>query len=491
MLLGTTHARACHNGKYMSEDSISGTGATAQAFDYDLLVIGCGPAGQKAAIQAAKLRKRVAIIDRREVVGGVCVNTGTIPSKSFKEAVLFLSGFRQRNIYGAGYRVKSDVQMSDLTFRCNRVMQLEIEVIKHQLHRNHVDTFNGHAAFIDPHTVEISSQAGTFRKTAQSFVIAVGARPYRPSNVAFNGVSIFDSDDVLNLKQLPRELTVVGGGVIGTEYASMFAALGVNVTIVDQRKRLLGFVDEEIIENFHYQMRSMGVRLRLGEEVASCTVREDGQVVTVLKSGKVIVSDCVLYSAGRVSATDNLGLETVGLTPDERGKLAVNEWYQTAVPHIYAAGDVIGFPALASTSAAQGRLASCHLFGIDGRSSELPLPFGIYAIPEISYVGANEEELTKQGVPYETGIARYREIARGQLLGDENGMLKILFHRETGELLGVHIIGEYATELVHIGQAVMALKGGLTYLRDAVFNYPTLAECYKVAALDGYNKLRR
>lgn len=462
-----------------------------QAFDYDLLVIGCGPAGQKAAIQAAKLRKRVGIIDRREVVGGVCVNTGTIPSKSFKEAVLFLSGFRQRHMYGASYRVKSDVQMSDLTFRCNRVMQLEIEVIKHQLQRNRIDTLNGHARFLDPHTVEVTSHAGTVRKTAHTFVIAVGARPYRPSNIHFNGSSIFDSDDVLNLKHLPREMTVVGGGVIGTEYGSMFAALGVNVTIVDQRKRLLGFVDEEIIETFHYQMRSMGVRLRLGEEVDSCTTRDDNQVVTVLKSGKVIVSDCVLYSAGRVSATSDLGLENVGLKSDERGKLTVNEYYQTAMPHIYAAGDVIGFPALASTSAAQGRMATCHAFGIDSTSADLPLPYGIYAIPEISYVGKNEDELTRQGVPYETGIARYREIARGQLLGDENGMLKVLFHRETGEVLGVHIIGEYATELIHIGQAVMALHGGLTYLRDAVFNYPTLAECYKVAALDGYNKLRR
>jgi NAD(P) transhydrogenase len=286
-------------------------------------------------------------------------------------------------------------------------------------------------------------------------------------------------------------MTVVGGGVIGTEYGSMFAALGVAVTLVDARKRLLGFVDEEIIETFHYQMRSLGVRLRLGEEVESCSVREDHQVVTVLKSGKVIISDCVLYSAGRVSATAELGLQNVGISADERGKLTVNEHYQTTQPNIYAAGDVIGFPALASTSARQGRLATCHAFGVVEQAMEVPLPYGIYAIPEISFVGANEEELTKQGVPYEAGIARYREIARGQLLGDEHGMLKILFHRKTEEILGVHIIGEYATELIHIGQAVMALKGGLTYLRDAVFNYPTLAECYKVAALDGYNKLRK
>jgi NAD(P) transhydrogenase len=285
-------------------------------------------------------------------------------------------------------------------------------------------------------------------------------------------------------------MTVVGGGVIGTEYGSMFAALGVNVTIVDQRRRLLGFVDEELIDCFHYQMRSMGVRLRLGEEVESCTTRDDNQVVTVLKSGKVIVSDCVLYSAGRMSATADLGLDRVGISTDDRGKLKVNQNFQTEIEHIYAAGDVIGFPALASTSARQGRLATCHAFGVQEEIMEVPLPFGIYSIPEISYVGMNEEELTTQGVPYETGIARYREIARGQLLGDENGMLKVLFHRNTAQVLGVHIIGEYATELIHIGQAVMALNGGLNYLRDAVFNYPTLAECYKVAALDGCNKLR-
>ncbi len=461
-------------------------------FDYDLIVIGCGPAGQRAAIQAAKVRKKVAIIDRREVVGGVCVNTGTIPSKSFKEAVLFLSGFRQRSIYGAGYRVKADVKMSDLTFRCNWIIEAEIETIKHQLQRNHVDVLHGHASFLDPHTVEIKSAASGVRitKSASHFILAVGAHPFRPPNVKFNGTSIFDSDDILSMKELPRELTIVGGGVIGTEYGSMFAALGVSVTIVDQRKRLLGFADGEIIECLQYQLRSMGVQLRLGEEVESCAERSDGQVVTVLKSGKVVVSDSVLFSAGRESATNDLGMEHVGVTLGERGKILVNEHYQTSVPNLYAAGDVIGFPALAATAAWQGRLATCHVFDIKDQIMEIPLPFGIYAIPEISFIGRNEEELTAAGVPYESGIARYREIARGRIMGDENGMLKLLFHRESGELLGVHIIGEFAAELIHIGQAVMALHGGLAYLRDAVFNYPTLAECYKVAALDGYNKMR-
>ena len=471
----------------MTKQSSTGT---QKKYDYDLLVIGCGPAGQRAAVQAAKIRKKVAIVDQREFVGGVCVNTGTIPSKSFKEAVLFLSGYRQRNIYGAGYRVKSQIEMSDLTFRCNRIMQTEIEVIKNQLSRNHIDVIPGRARFSDEHTLEITSAEGVSEKTAEMIVVATGAKPARPENIAFNGLTIFDSDDILTMKELPRDLLVVGGGVIGTEYGSMFAALGVHVTIVDARKRLLGFVDEEIIECLQYQMRSMGVTLRLGEEVKSCKPRENGQVVTELKSGKVIVSDCVLYSAGRHSATDDLGLEKIKIPTDERAKIVVNDHYQTSSPNIYAAGDVIGFPALASTSSRQGRLASCHAFGIDDPILDVPLPYGIYSIPEISFVGLNEEEATKKEIPYETGLARYREIARGHILGDENGMLKILFQRDTKKVIGVHIIGEYATELIHIGQAVIALDGGLRYLMDAVFNYPTLAECYKVAALDGYNKLR-
>jgi len=459
-------------------------------YDYDLIILGCGPAGQRAAVQAAKVRKKVAIIDMHEMIGGVCVNNGTIPSKSFKEAVLYLSGYRQRSFYGSGYRVKSQIEMSDLTFRCNRIMQTEIEVIKSQLARNQVEMLFGRAEFLDDHTIQISSADGELTKTSEFFVIATGACPNRPANIEFDGKSIFDSDNVLSMAHLPRDMTVVGGGVIGTEYCSMFAALGVHVTIIDSRKRLLGFVDEEIIECLQYQMRSMGVTLRLGEEVKSCKRREDGQVVTELKSGKVIVSDVVFYSAGRKSATEGLGVENVGIKLGDRGKIEVNADYQTSAPHIYAAGDVIGFPALASTSSAQGRLASAHIFGIKNDAIDVPLPYGIYSIPEISYVGMNEAELTEREIPYESGMARFREIARGLIVGDENGLLKVLFHRETLQILGVHIIGESATELVHIGQAVMALKGGLSYLRDAVFNYPTLAECYKVAAYDGFNKMR-
>lgn len=460
-------------------------------FDYDLLVIGCGPAGQRAAVQASKIKKRVAIIDRLAVVGGHCVNTGTIPSKSFKEAVVFLSGFRQRSFYGAGYRVKSQIEITDLTYRCNHIMQIEREVVHAQLMRNHIELIQGHGHFIDRNTIEVEAVDGSrFRKTAAKILIAVGAKPYRPKNIEFNATNILDSDDILGLKELPRELTVIGGGVIGTEYASMFAALGVKVTIVDARPILLGFMDTEIVECLHYHLRSHGVTLRLGEEVERCEMRADGQVVTSLKSGKVIVSGVVLVSAGRESSVDSLGLEALGIKTAERGRILVNESYQTSVDNIYAAGDVIGFPALAATSSAQGRLVSVHAFGIQEQLMDVPLPYGIYSIPEISYVGFNEKELTEKQIPYETGVARFQEIVRGQILGDENGMLKIIFHRDTQQVLGVHIIGESATELIHIGQAVIAMKGGLQYLRDAVFNYPTLAEAYKVAALNGYNKIR-
>ncbi len=461
------------------------------AYDYDMLVIGCGPGGQKAAIQAAKLRKRVAVIDSMDLVGGNCVNTSTIPSKSFKEAIAFLSGYRQRSIYGAGYRVKTKIEMSDLTYRCSRLIQTEVEVIRDQLLRNHIEIMQGYATFKDAHTLTIRESTGRLvDHTAEFIVIATGARPFRPANIAFDGENIFDSDDILTLKEIPRTITVVGGGVIGTEYASMFAALGVNVTIIDGRDKLLGFLDREIIDCAHYQLRSMGVSLRLGENVEECYVREDGTVVTRLKSGKVVVSDCVLVSAGRTSSTQKIGLEEIGMVLGDKGKVEVNQYYQTSIPHIYAVGDVIGFPGLAATASGQGRLAAAHAYGIADDVLQIPLPFGIYSIPEISYVGQNEQELTEQNIPYETGIARFREIVRGQILGDEDGMLKVLFHRETKDILGVHIIGEFATELIHIGQAAMSLKGGLHYLRDAVFNYPTLAECYKVAAFDGYNKIR-
>jgi NAD(P) transhydrogenase len=455
---------------------------------YDMVVIGSGPAGQKAAIQAAKIGKKVAIVERKKVAGGICINIGTIPSKSLREAVLFLSGFRQRNLYGASYRVKKDITLEDLAQRCDHVVKAEQEIIQNQLIRNRVDFITGAASILEPHRIAISQDAESNEHTADYIVIAVGSEAARPQDIPFDGESIIDSDSLLTLKHLPKSLTIVGGGVIGCEYACILATLEIPVVLVERRPRLLEFVDSEIIEALQYQMRSIGVTLRLNEEVVGVTRAQDGTVVLQLKSGKQIRAPLLMYSAGRVGATANLGLEKIGIEPDERGRLKVNGDFQTAIPHIYAVGDVVGFPALASTSMQQGRHAACHAFGLACETATHLLPYGIYTIPEISMVGRNEDELTRDGIPYEIGVARYREIARGQIIGDTVGMLKLLFHSETRELLGVHVIGEGATELIHIGQAVIAHGGKLDYFVDAVFNYPTLAECYKVAALAALNK---
>lgn len=455
---------------------------------YDMLVIGSGPAGQKAAIQAAKVGKRAGVVERKNVAGGVCINTGTIPSKSLREAVMFLSGFRQRNLYGASYRVKEDITFADLAQRCDHVIRAEQEIIRNQLMRNSVDFIIGTASFVAPHRLAIQQGSECNEHSADYIVIAVGSEPARPAEIPFDEESIVDSDSLLSLKQLPRSLTIVGGGVIGCEYASILATLGIPVVLVDRRARLLEFVDSEIIESLQYQMRNVGMTLRLNEEVIGVSKGTDHSVVLQLKSGKQIRAPLLVYSVGRVGATKNLGLEKIGIQADERGRITVNENFQTSLPHIYAAGDVVGFPALASTSMQQGRHAACHAFNLDCDTSTHLLPYGIYTIPEISMVGRNEDELTRDGVPYEIGVARYREIARGQLIGDTVGMLKLLFHSETRQLLGVHGIGEGATELVHIGQAVIAHGGKLDYFIDAVFNYPTLAECYKVAALAALNK---
>jgi NAD(P) transhydrogenase len=405
-----------------------------------------------------------------------------------REAVLFLSGFRQRNLYGASYRVKRDITLEDLAQRCDHVVKAEQEIIQNQLIRNRVDFISGTASIIEPRRIVIKQDAESNEHTADYIVIAVGSEAARPRDIPFDGQSIIDSDGLLTLKSLPKSLTIVGGGVIGCEYACILATLEIPVVLVERRPRLLEFVDSEIIEALQYQMRSIGVTLRLNEEVVGVTRAHDAMVVLQLKSGKQIRAPLLMYSAGRVGATENLGLEKIGIEPDERGRIKVNKDFQTAIPHIYAVGDVVGFPALASTSMQQGRHAACHAFGLGCETESHLLPYGIYTIPEISMVGRNEDELTRDGVPYEIGVARYREIARGQIIGDTVGMLKLLFHSETRELLGVHVIGEGATELIHIGQAVIAHGGKLDYFVDAVFNYPTLAECYKVAALAALNK---
>jgi NAD(P) transhydrogenase len=462
--------------------------------DYDLLVIGSGPAGQRASIQAAKLNKSVALVERKTVIGGVCVNTGTIPSKTLREAVLHLSGYRLRGLYGASYTVKQNITMEDLLFRTDHVIRHEIDVTRHQLMRNRVEVFSADASFVDPHTVRLNELGvhGSREVSASRIVIATGTEVTRDESISFDGERIVCSDDIINMKRLPRTMTVVGAGVIGLEYASIFAALGVRVTLIDKRHRLLPFVDAEIIDTLAYHLRENRVTLRLGEEVSSMELITDslGDRVRIhLASGKQILTDTALYSVGRTGATSALNLAAAGLTADDRGRLTVNEHFQTAVPHIYGVGDVIGFPSLASTSMEQGRLAACHAFGVPAKSVPALFPYGIYAIPEMSMVGRTEEELTEQGVPYEVGKAQYREIARGQIIGDSTGLLKLIFHLDTHELLGVHIIGEGASELVHIGQAVLAFNGPIEYFVNTVFNYPTLAECYKTAAFDGVNRL--
>ena len=458
-------------------------------YDYDLLVIGSGPGGQKAAIQAAKLGKRVAVVDRREMVGGVCTNTGTIPSKTLREAVLYLTGMSERGIYGQSYRVKEEISSQDVFHRTQHVVQREIDVVRAQLARNQVLLLNGHARFLDPHTLCVTAASGEERTvSAARIVIAVGTRPARPATVAFDGHRVLSSDDILDLDWLPRSLVVVGAGVIGIEYASMFAALGCKVTVVEQRRRLLEFCDSQIIEALQYHLRDLNVIFRFDEKVTAVEKRESG-AVTHLASGKLIPADAVLYSTGRQGATDMLDLENAGLEADDRGRIAVNDRYRTSVKHIYAVGDVIGFPSLAATSMEQGRLAACDAFGVTGQTMGKVLPIGIYTIPEISFVGRTEEQLTEAAVPYEIGVSRYRELARGQILGDTSGILKLLVSPVDRTLLGVHAFGTGATELVHIGQLVMAMGGTIDVLIDTVFNYSTLAESYKVAAFDAANRL--
>jgi NAD(P) transhydrogenase len=461
-----------------------------EAHEYDLVVIGSGPAGQKGAICAAKLRKRVAIIDRKKSVGGVCVHTGTIPSKTLREAVLYLSGFRQRTFYGRGYVLKDRIAMSDLIFRAEAVMAREVEVIKAQLRRNYVTIMEGDARFLDANTLEVKSDEGAQLVHANHVLIACGTRPAHSAEIPIDGHRIFDSDQVHCLEEIPRDLIIVGAGIIGLEYASMFAALGVKVTLLDQRPILLDFVDREIVESLCFQLRQLGTVFRLGEKVVSVGIDEErNRVFAKLASGKNVHGQGLLYTIGRQANGDLLNLESAGLSPEGRGKLSVNEHYQTSVPHIYAAGDVIGFPALASTSMEQGRLASCHMFGKPGKMPPNLIPYGIYTIPEISMVGQTEEQLTHENINYEVGLARYAELAKGQMLGDEQGLLKLVFDPDSLKLLGVHAIGDRAAEIVHIGQVVLTLGASIEYFRDAVFNYPTLAEAYKVAALDGLNKL--
>jgi NAD(P) transhydrogenase len=460
-------------------------------YDFDLAVIGSGPGGQKAAIMAAKLGRKVCVIDSRSMVGGVCVNTGTIPSKTLREAVLYLTGMQLRDLYGASYRVKEEITISDLLARLQHVIGRETEVIRSQLMRNHIELIAGAASFLDPHTLSVDTEGqGSHRTlTSDKVVIATGTTPARPDHVEFDGIRVLDSDQILTLDIVPDSMVVVGAGVIGVEYASMFAALGTRVTLVEKRDQMLEFCDPEIVESLKFHLRDHTMSFRFGEEVES--VESSGRgTITTLASGKRIAAEVVMHSAGRQGNTAALNLDLAGLQADKRGRLVVNEHYQTEMPHIYAVGDVIGFPALAATSMDQGRLAAAHAFDEPANELHGLQPIGIYTIPEISFCGKTEGELTRESVPFEVGISRYRELARGQIIGDSYGMLKLIVHAETRLILGVHVFGTNATELVHIGQAIMGCGGTVDYLVDTVLNYPTLSEAYKVAALDATNKLR-
>jgi NAD(P) transhydrogenase len=456
---------------------------------FDMIVLGSGPAGQRAAIQASKCGKRVAVVERRECVGGVCINTGTIPSKTMREAVLHFSGHNYQGIYGVSYRVKEKITMADLAFRVQHVIRTEIDVTVAQLSRNNIETMFGVASFVDPHTIHVEGLRSSNDYRADVIVIATGTKPAESPKVPFNNRNIINSDQVLDMRMVPKTFIVVGGGVIGVEYACMFATLGVRVILVERRPRLLEFADSEMVEALSYHLRDTRVTMRLNEEVSSVEETPEGAVVANLESNKKIVGDALLYAVGRQGNVDELNLPAAGIEADQRGRIQVDANYRTKQPHIFAVGDVIGFPSLASVSMEQGRMASARACGLDVHSNPATYPYGIYTIPEISFIGKNEEQLTDEDVPYEVGVAYYREIARGQIRGDTTGRLKLIFHRETLDLLGVHIIGEGASELLHIGQAVMILNGKINYFVDTVFNYPTLAECYKAAAFNGLNKL--
>lgn len=457
---------------------------------YDFVVIGSGPAGRRAAIQAAKLEKKVLVIEKGTRVGGVSVHTGTIPSKTLRETALNLTGWRERGFYGRSYRVKQEINADDLRRRLLITLDHEVEVLEHQFSRNRVQQMRGTARFIDAQTIEVTKEDGeVLQVQAKSVLLAVGTRPFKPSHIPFDGSSIIDSDEILEIKELPRSMIVIGAGVIGIEYATIFSALDTAVTVVEPRDTMLDFIDKEIVEDFTYQLRDRNMKLIFGQTVEGVE-KLDGKCRVTLKNGRVLTAEMVLFAAGRVGAVDSLNLEAAGLEADNRGRLKVNpETFQTAVPTIYAAGDVVGFPSLASTSMEQGRIAARHAVGAPAHEPPQFFPYGIYAVPEISTCGLTEEEVIQRSIPYETGIAHFRETSRGHIMGLDSGMLKMIFSLKTRRLLGVHIVGEGATELVHIGQAVLNLKGTVEYFVENTFNYPTLAEAYKIAGLDAWNRM--
>jgi len=459
---------------------------------YDLIVIGSGPAGRRAAVQAAKLKKSVLVVEKGQRVGGVCVHTGTIPSKTMRETVLNLSGWRERGIYGRAHRAKIGISAADLRQRLSITLNHEVEVLEHQFARNNVAWTTGMARFVDPHTIEVSNEGRMEYFRAEKFILAVGTSPYRPAHIPFDGETILDADEILDLKRLPRSLSVIGGSVIGMEYATIFSALDVKVTVIDPADRVLSFIDRELVDEFIHDLRDRGMTLRFESKVKSVARKAPEACLIELEDGRQIWSEMVLFAAGRKGAIDGLGLEAVGLAGDERGRIEVDRaTFQTKVPHIYAVGDIIGFPSLASTSMEQGRIAACLAFDVSAHAPPEFFPYGIYSVPELSTIGMTEEQVRIKKIPYECGIARFRETSRGHIMGLQSGFLKMIFSQETRRLLGVHIVGEGATELIHIGQAVLNLQGTLDYFVENTFNYPTLAEAYKIAALDAWNRIPR
>jgi NAD(P) transhydrogenase len=460
--------------------------------NYDLIVIGSGPAGEKGAVLAAHFGKSVAMIQADVVPGGACVNTGTIPSKTLRESALHLSGFRQRGLHGVDMALHGDIQVSDFLQRKREVCEKEWDLIEENLRWNGIERYRGIGRFVSPHEIVVDTAGHDISLHGETILIATGSSPFRPPTIPFDDVCIYDSDSVLDLDRIPKTMAVVGAGVIGCEYASIFAALGIKMTLIDGRTELLSHVDREIVDVLLREMKNRTrINLQLGNNVEDIHVADEG-VSLKLSNGRTIVVEKVLFAAGRQSNTADLNLEAAGVKSGERGIIAVNEYYQTCVPNIYAAGDVIGFPSLASTSMEQARVAVVHAFHL-AYENELvkQWPYGIYTIPELSMIGKTEEECMKEGVDYEVGRAYYRNNARGQIVGDTAGMLKLVFEPETRKLLGIHIVGENAAELIHTGMMVMQLEGTIDAFVQAVFNYPTLSDIYKHAADDGLRRLLR
>ena len=457
----------------------------APSDSYDLIVIGCGPAGEKAGAQAAYFGKRVAVIERSPNPGGSCINTGTVPSKTLRESALYFSGLGQRGLYGIDYSLKENLTVHDFMHHEREVVEMERRRILKNLELHKIDYVEGQASFEDERTVAIGSR----RLRGEVVLISTGSKPNRPAEIAFDDVHTFDSDTFLQMDRIPKSLAVIGGGVIGCEYASIFMALGVKVTLVDGRDRLLPFLDSEISDRLRDRLKELGMDFWFNERPVKVENSSVGAKLT-MKSGKVLETDAALFAAGRRAAVDGLALEKAGLAVNDRGYIAVDENYRTAVGNIYAAGDVIGFPALASTSMEQGRVAVCHAFGFQYKQRVASmLPMGIYTIPEISAAGDTEDSCKEKKIPYCVGRAHYSNNARGHICGDTSGLLKLIFSPADKKLLGLSIIGETATELVHIG--MMVLDNGLTINEfiDQVFNYPTLSEMYKYAAYDGLGNL--